>query len=221
MAHEMDIDGFLGHKTSGGGKSNYLGNWKNREGDKKRQPVPLPPKCVDTWLHRKCGIVSIWRHNLPRKVVRENKDTKEQETLFWSGNYVCHETEELLKQQFKRSKETGKREVPPKVCGICKFIEWVREQVIAGDLDWKDEVFRFEPDEGDVQVFHAGGLYGAFSGELDDSEKKELRAAKIFVKEAWKEKCMANANYVFRVVDHDNPSRASRWPSKPRSSVTR
>jgi hypothetical protein len=208
MAKEMGIDDFLGHRTSSGGGSNFLGNWKKREGDSKRTPVPLPPASVDTWLHRKCGIVSIWRHNFPRKVVKEDKDTKEKEIKFWSGNHVCWEHEDLLKQQFKRDRDTGRRIAPPKVCGICKFLEWLQEQVAEGNISWTDEAFRFEPDEDDPIILHVGGMYGAFGAkDMSDEQKKELRKAKIFLTDAWKENVNAKASYVFRVVDHDNPDK--------------
>src|SRR5574343_424745 len=110
---ELDLDGFLGHKTGAGG-GNLLGKWKDRDGH-----------IVDTWLHRKSPIVVMWRHGFFKLVQREDKQTRRQKVEVWGDNLVCHEAEDVLRMQNKRD-DDGRRKVPPQRCPFCKLIEWVR-----------------------------------------------------------------------------------------------
>jgi len=192
MADET-IDDFLSHRTSEASGGKYLSDWKKR-------------KKITTWLHTGIKPKVLWRHGgIPRVVSRENRNTGEQEVQLWGGQWVCHEREDVLKKQYKYN-DDGSRTVPPKVCPLCKLIAHVHAMVQSGDLSWTDTIFQFDADDSSKSVtIHAGGLYNAFGRDLDDQQKLELKRAGISPRESWKETAMAKANYMFCVVDHENP----------------
>lgn len=195
----LSLDDFMGHKTSAP-RGEYLEsakNWPLVEGSKP------PVKGVNVVLHTQNSIYVLWRHGVPR-VVADKKDA--DKLSIWNGNYVCFENEDVLKQQFKRH-DDGTRKLAPKSCGICKMNEWVYQQIINNKLPWTKEVFRFEATSSqDSRVIHAGGMCNLFGrNDLADDEKAELKKHGIFLKDAWKENCNAKANYMFLVVDYDNP----------------
>jgi hypothetical protein len=190
------IDSFLNHKTSdrSGG---FLSKWRKKDQTSK----------IDTWLHRKRVPVALWQHNLPRLFVKADKDTGENVTLVWGGQYNCWEDEKVLKKQFHR-KDDGMREVPPLRCPVCRLVEHVRDMVDNNEIDWTKVVFRFQGDK-DIKVIHAGGIYGGFNAEKDDmtaEDRKKLSNAGISLKDSWQENAYAKCNYVFCVVDQANPS---------------
>ena len=58
-----------------------------------------------------------------------------------------------------------------------------------------------------ASTVHVGGIFNAFGRkDLSDEEKKELRAASISPKFAWKENAQAKCSYMFCVVDNDHVS---------------
>lgn len=193
MATQLNvIDDFLSHRSSDANGGAYLRGWKKN-------------KRVNIWLHQKKPIIALWRHGgIPRVFTRTDKDTDEQSVEVWGGEWVCHEDESVLRKQYRRRPD-GERENPPKRCPICILNETVRRMIDDGALSWTDEVFKFEAtDDKKTIVLHAGGMLNAFSGKLEDSEKRELRTAGINQREAWKENAQAKLHYLFCVVDNDN-----------------
>lgn len=194
MSEAMSLDEFLGHKTSDmGAGSNFL-RWTNR-------PVPT----VDVWLHTRAPIVSIWRHSFPRIVERKD-DSGGSHNEVWGGSWNCWEGEYVLRRQYFRDREDGSRQYPPEICPFCKVIEFVRSRVEQGDIDWIEPVFKFEVGDKSDRVIHAGGLYNAFgSKNLTTEQLAELKRARIYRTETWKENAMPKCSYIFIVVENGSP----------------
>ncbi len=189
----MSLDAFLGHKTKEGGSTQYLRGWRRRT-----------PPAVDIWLHTKAPIVALWQHPWPRIHTREDKETGAKTREVWTGSFTSWETEEVVRRQYSRDKNTGNRKTPPEKCPMSLMLEEVRRLVVAGELGWTDELFRFEGDDpARAVVLHAGGMYGDYSGELTNEQKDQLRKAGIHRNNAWQENMMSKCNYLFRVVDND------------------
>lgn len=191
----MSIDEFLDHSTGGGGRSNFLGNWRKKD----------PPK-ITVWLHTQAGFVARWVHNWPRIVVRQDKDTGDTRREVWGGQWVCHERELILRKQRFRD-ENDVREYPPEVCPLCKTIEIIRSAVATGELSWVEPVFKFTGDNDEHEyIITAGGLYNAFAAkDLTPAQKGEMRRAGIKASEAWRENAIARCQYTFVVVDNAHP----------------
>lgn len=195
MAKEFNtIDEWLGHRGTERGGGGYLGKWKD-DGH------------IDVWLHRRRLPVSLWQHQFPKPNVFEDKETGEPRKVFWGRAHNCHEDETVLKKRFRRRRGDDAREVPPVSCPICLLAEALRDMVRSEKIRWTDRVFVFKgatnPD--DNVTLHAGGIYGAFAGKLDDDELDDLRDAGIKPSEAWKENCLVKENAVFCVVDNEHP----------------
>jgi hypothetical protein len=74
-------------------------------------------------------------------------------------------------------------------------------------LDWTTPIFRFVgDDESKAVVVHAAGIYNGFGGDLTPDEVAQLKKARIFRTEAWRENLMAKLSYAFAVVDNANIS---------------
>jgi hypothetical protein len=200
---DLDMDGFLDHETSTGGqRGKFLRGWK------KRPPaVPVkngPTGEVNVWLHTRVMFASLWIHNLPRVVNRKNRQTGEETIEIWGNSWNCWEHEDVLKDN-KRDWNTGERESPYKICPVCKMIEFLREAVRTGQLQPHDPVFRFHT-PSEERLIHAAGIYnGLDSKGLTPEQVKGIADAGIKLSMAWREAGTAKCNYVFSVVDHDNP----------------
>jgi len=192
----MDLNAFLGHSSTVSTRGKYLNKWKKNN----------PPQ-VDVWLHTKALIQSLWQHGIPRLFEKEDKATGEKTIEVWSGSWVCWEDEEVLQKQYLRDRDTGARAYPPCICPVCKLIEYVRDAVESGELSWTAPLFRFAgSDPSKTLIIHAGGLYNAFGrSDLTEKDKEELKQARIYRKDAWRENAMAKLSYVFSVVDNANP----------------
>ena len=189
----MSLDEFLGHKSSERGAGGKILNWRKRK-----------PAAITTWLHTKANLVALWRHGWPRLVDFERDGAKSVEV--WGGTFNCHEQEDVLKRQYKRTND-GDRIAPPQVCPICLLAEYLRQQVQAGKMAWTDPVFRFEGDNPDqTNVLTAAGIYNGYSGDLSRDEVADLRRAGIRRDEAWKQNAMAKCSYVFSIADNDAPA---------------
>ena len=101
---------FINHKSSSFGGS-YLTGWKKRE----------PPE-INVWLSLMAKPLPIWRHAMPKLIVRESRETREIEKFVYNVRYLCFEEEALLKKQYARNKD-GSREAPPLACPLCRLIE--------------------------------------------------------------------------------------------------
>lgn len=178
-------ESFLGHSgsTSAGG---FLKNWKD-EGE------------VELVLHPRGSIAALWAHRWSRI----DKD-KEDKLKIFPMRFNSMETEAVLKRQHFRNSD-GSREVPPVVCPFSLTLEWVREMIEDGKIDWTDEIFKFETPKDDL-IIHAGGFTGLFQkNNLSEAQYDELKKARISRKEAYKENGGCKLNYVFVVVQYALP----------------
>lgn len=178
-------EGFLGHSgsTSSGG---YLDNWKEA-GE------------VDVVLHPRGSIAALWIHRWHR--IGEDKEKKPK---LMPMRFNSMEDEKLLKKQHFRNGD-GTREYPPVICPFSLTLEWVREQIEDGHIDWTDEIFKFETPKDDA-IIHAGGFVGLFQDrKLTDDQLAELKKAKIVKSEAYKEDSRAGLRYLFQVVKYEAP----------------
>lgn len=191
----MSIDEFLDHSTGGGGRSNFLGNWRKKD----------PPK-ITVVLHPAVGFSARWAHNWPRIMTRQDKETGATRLEVWGGQWVCHERELILRKQRFRD-ENDVREHPPEVCPLCKTIEIIRGAVASGELNWLEPVFKFQGDDSDHDyIITAGGIYNAFtSKDLTPQQKGEMRRAGVMASQAWRENAMARCQYTFAVIDVAHP----------------
>lgn len=197
MSKSLALDDFLGHETKSGGSSNFLRGWRKRK-----------PPIVDVFLHRKSGIIALWQHNVPRIYEKKVDGGGKPQMRVFGGSWNCLESEDVLKKQYRRERDTGERTVPPVMCPVCRTMEFFREAYGAGVLDFAAPLFKFVGDDpAETQVITFGGmcnLYG--SDKLTDSEKAAMAKANVKLKEAWKENIYAKCNYLFVVADADNPA---------------
>lgn len=187
----MDLDAFLGHRTSSRGPSTKTINWKKRD-----------PAEINVWLHTRAPYVALWRHGWQRIVEREKDGEKAREV--WSSPFNCWESEETLQYQNVRS-DDGRRKVQPKVCPMCRTIETVRNMVIDGKIDWLEPIFAFEGDDPSKRVvLTATGMFNGWPKEMSREQKSDMQRAGLRLTETWKQNTMAKCNYVFTIVDHDD-----------------
>lgn len=206
MSEFNSIDDFLGHSGSGGGGGRYLKNWKKKGS-------------IRVWLHTKRLPIASWKHNIPNLVVFEDRDTRETTKAFWGRDMNCWEDELFLKNQYGRD-EAGKLEAPPRKCSLCRLIDVVAQAVANGELDWTDEVFRFEgaTDSKNDRVIHAGGMTNLFGKkDLSEAQKKQLRAKEIYPSQEWAQNFHAKCQYVLAVVDNDDPGAGVQIASQAQS----
>lgn len=189
------IGKFMQHRTSMGGNfASFVGDWK-KTGD----------HSIIVWLHRKFEIEPLFLHNIPNLSVREDKETKAITKKIYPGNWRCWDEEAIVKTQYNVD-ANGRREVPPS-CPVCKLIDYVRVEVESGRLVDTTPLFKFDGDETS-QVLHAGGLFNHWRDvEVGTKEHERIRNAKISLKEAFKENICAKGQYLFLVVDHNNPGK--------------
>ncbi len=151
------------------------------------------------WLHPKSEIEFVWRC-----VWRSLNSDKTKVKLFrWNS---MEDPKILEKQRYKN--DDGTYERSPKIDPFMLLTEWVNTQINAGNIDWCDEIFKWEPDgDGDDVVVHAGGFTGKFQdSELTKEERKEMRTkAGMTQANAFMENAAANEETVVVLVDNDNP----------------
>lgn len=207
MSDINTIDDFLGHNGSGGGgRGKYLKNWK-KDGS------------LRFWLHTKQLPVASWKHQIPDLVVFDDRDTKETTKAFWGKDKNCWESEKFLRQQYARDPD-GSLDISPNHCSICRLIDVVAKAIAKGELDWTDEVFRFEgaTESKNNRVVHAGGLTNLFSKKnITPAEKSQLKSKGILLTEAWGENFHAKCQYVLTVVDNDDIGAGVQIASQPQS----
>lgn len=191
----MGLDDFLNHKSTDYKGGSYLKNWR-----KKTPPI------IDTWMHTRSKIASLWQHKQPRIVEFIDKDTKEQKVMVFGGDWTCWEAEEVLQKQRHRDEESGRRIKPPTICPMCLLQEWVYEQITSGELDWTKVVFRYEAKDSEhPTIIRAGGMLGMFGKKnMSEVELQQLKKAKIDRSKVWMESQLPKLSYVFSVVDNDN-----------------
>jgi len=195
-SRSLAMDQFLGHTTKSGGGSQFLRGWRKRT-------VPA----VNIVLHTGAPIVALWQHGIPR--IFEKKDDKSGEItrVVFGGNWNCLEDESVLVKQYRRDHDTGERVLPPVVCPVCRLLEALRILYADEQIGFADDVFRWEGDDPkDVQVLTLGGMLNLYgNNRLSNEEKEAMRDAGIKLTEAWKENAWSKCNYLFTVVDSDEP----------------
>jgi len=167
--------------------------------------------------------VSVWRHSFPRVTSwNDKKNGGKIKRAIMGQQYVSHESEDILKAQFFRDRESGLRQKPPKKCPFSFFLQWVQDAIDIGDLSWTRPLFRFEvtneTDEGpvtEVRLIHAGGIVGMFGKkDMTTDEKIELKNAGIILRVdgkpwegAWAQNATAKQSFVFPIVDDSAPDK--------------
>ena len=192
---ELSYEEFVNYKPTGGG-GDFLDSWKDEKEN----------RSIDVVLSRRAPVVVVWRHRTPR--VMTKKVDGVDKLVVADTNWVCWESDKVLKSQKWRSKQPPyQRMVPPEQCGICKLIEHVHNRVELGDLHWLQPVFRFDARDGNSpRVIHAGGVYNAYGKRnISQEEIAEMNAAGVFQKWAWKEDMRPKCSYVFRVAQYAHP----------------
>ena len=193
MSQFSNIDDFLKFRGSEGGGQKRLKDWKKKG-------------LFTFWFHTACMPSRVWLHKIPELVVRTDRNTQAPLKNVWGRQHVCHEDESILKKQKFTTKPEGRREHPPKRCGVCRVTDGIRNMIIDGRIKDTQIVFRFEgsdkPEEN--QVIHAGGLCNFWKRDLEPEEKARLNAAGVYASKVWAENMMAGLNYVFAVCDHED-----------------
>ena len=189
----MGIDEFLSHQPNQSGGGNKVLRWTKRT-----------PPALRFWLHCEAFITPLWRHGWPR-LVELDKDGS-RESHIWSGHFGCWENDHLVSQQYKRTRDGG-RVKPPRLCGMCLFLEHLRFRVDGGDIGWLDPVSVFDaPDDDTSTILVAAAMYNGIPKleKLDDDQKTELKEAGVRASESWQQNTMAKCNYVLVGVDEEN-----------------
>jgi hypothetical protein len=190
MAERLGIDDFLNHGEKSRGAD--FADWR----DKGK---------LTFWIHPKSSIWAVWFHRWYRPDSADGNPLTE----FKSMRMNCIEHPSINRKQNYRY-DNDEREVPPVICPHCLLIEWMRSEIAHGRLDWTKPVFRFG-DGDDAITLHAGGLTGLFSKkDMTDSELRSLSRAKIRRDEAWKENTRSGENYIFTIIDHDDPASGAK-----------
>ena len=207
MSGFNSVDDFLGHSgSSGGGGGKFLKNWKKNGS-------------IRLWLHTQRLPIASWKHSIPQLVSFEDRQTKDQVKAFWGRDMNCWEDEAFLRAQYKRQPD-GSLENPPKKCSICRLIDTVAQAIEQGELDWTDEIFRFEgaSDSKNNRIIHAGGLTKLFSKRnMTENEKISLKKAGIYISDAWAEDFHAKCQYVLAIVDQDDIGAGIQLTNQPQS----
>jgi hypothetical protein len=190
------MDQFLGHSSKSGGTGQFLRGWRKR-------PVPA----VNVVLHVGAPIIALWQHGIPRIFEKKDEKSGDVTRVVFGGNWNCLEDESVLIKQYRRDRDTGERVLPPVVCPVCRLLEALRVLYAEGKVGFSDDVFRWEGDDPkDVQVMTLGGMLNLYgNNRLSDEEKQAMKDAGIKLTEAWKENAWSKCNYLFVVVDYDEP----------------
>lgn len=213
---EMNFKEFMHTNIRGGGKNKFLKSWKKE-----------PPFSITIWLHTKAGIRKLNRHRFPRLNVQEVESggVKSAKIEVWSSNPTCLESAEVIKKQNYRDKETGRRDLPPVLCPICKMIDHVYMLIREGKLDWRQPIFKFEGNQPaskyNTQIIHAGGLCGLFgNSKMTDAQKLQLSQTPpewgaIYLSEAWREDIRTKSEYALTIVDENAPGEGLQVTIEP------
>lgn len=195
-SRSLAMDQFLGHSTKSGGTGQFLRGWRKRN-----------PPAVQIVLHKHAPIVALWQHGIPRIFEKKDEKTGEVARITFGGNFNCLEDESVLVKQYRRDRDTGERQLPPVVCPFCRLLEALRILYSVGQIGFADDVFRWEGDDPkDIQVLTLGGMLNLYGNKhLTDEEEDAMTEAGIKPSEAWKENSWSKCNYLFTVVDSDEP----------------
>jgi hypothetical protein len=193
MSEQDALQAFLTHRTSERG-SNFLKGWRKKGS-------------IVVFLHRRYIPRCVWVHPIPRVYVKQDKQSGASERKIFTGEWICWDPEAVVKARYRRD-DYGRRKTPPQSCPVCKLIDFVYEQVVTGKLDLAQPLFQFDAeDPRDTRRIHTGGFVGMYREEdLSPEEKQELSQARISIKDAYREKCVADPKYLMYVVDANDVS---------------
>lgn len=179
---EMGIDDWLEHGDYSGGKFFKI-DWKTK-------------KEYRVWFHPRSTIFVLWR------VVWKFVDDKGKLRLTrWNS---MEDPAILSKFNFKDDK--GYHEHSPQVDPFTKLIEFVDVSMKASKIGFVDEIFKFDPEDGEEETILAGGFTGEFQSKAtkeSDELKKMMRKSGVRRDEAFKHNCNAQPETVFIFVDND------------------
>lgn len=191
MAEELDFEQeFLDHSSTSKG-SGFLSNWKE---DGK----------IVVWMHQTAPIYSLWSHSWRRIDIGKGEDGDNPLAEIKNMRVNCLEKETLLKKQRFRE-DDGSREMPPVICPHCKSVEWVRAQIIAGDLDLCEPIFEFRAGT-ETETIYAGGFCGLFQKkDMTPEEKRDIKKRTgIRLDEAYMQNGFPRQQYVMAALaDND------------------
>lgn len=195
-SRSLEMGQFLGHTTKSGGGSQFLRGWRKRK-----------PAVVNAVLHTKAPIVALWQHGMPRIFEQKDEKTGDITRRVFGGQFNCLEDESVLVKQYRRDRDTGERVLPPVICPVCRLLEALRSLYADGVIGFADDVFRWEGDVNDEeQTLTLGGMLNLYdSDKITDDEKAAMKDAGIKLSEAWKENTFSKCNYLFTIVDADEP----------------
>jgi len=191
----MTVEDFLSYDSRA--RSEYLGaEWKKQG-------------WINIWLHRRSPFALSWQHGIPRIDVRDDPETRQPRRQIFNGRIRCLEEDDVLTNQYKRSKETGARVVPPIICPPCRMIEYVHDLVIRQELHWLEPIFDFDVGDPMSRVYlRASGMWNGYKpARLNDEQKQEMADCGISPMYGWKENMQAGLKYIFCLVDHDDPAK--------------
>lgn len=192
-SHEMSLDDFLGHSGSAGG-GGFLEKWKE-DGE------------IDVFLHPRGLPAALWAHSWYKITTYTDKKTSREITKVFSDDFGCLETEAILRKRRFRT-DDDRREHPPAVCPLCILIEWVRDEINDGRLDWLTPIFEFEVPGEPKTIVRAGGFCGLFKEPkqgFSEEDQEALKSIGIKQSEVFKQEAMTRMQYIFRVVSVKDP----------------
>lgn len=148
------------------------------------------------WIHPKTGWDTIWRS------VLHTTDGKKNKIFRWNimeTHKICN------KIRFKE--EDGSFQHSPKQDPVLLLMQWVNMKIVAGTIDFTDEIMKFEPEEGDEKIIHAGGFTGMFqSQKLEKEQRAEMRKIGVRQDNAYQEDARPSEELVLIIVDNENPA---------------
>jgi hypothetical protein len=186
-----DLDSALNDR--GGKKSEYLKPW--RKSGK-----------ATIWLHTKAKFAKVPHHKW-FEIVQFTKRNDEDVSFVRFTRFNCHEPSDYVSISKDRDDDL-RRTHCAQTCPMCKMLEWVEDQVIAGKLSPDQEIFRFDDGEPDhLQVLHAAGASGLIGLEnAPERWKKICKKSRVLQKEPWNENLGLKLSHCFQVVDDSDPS---------------
>lgn len=192
-ADGMGLGEFLSHRTNAG-SGEFLAPWREQGSTK-------------IVLHPNAGFHALWNHNWPRVITVQDRETRDDKLIVVSSRFVCHDPETLARKA-RYTDDDGRREHPPLVCPMDFMLDWVAGEIADGRLDWCAPVFEMKcDDEERCVVLHAGGMIGLYGKrDLTKDQRREMKAAGISMKTAWREKAAVRCQYLMQVVDVADPS---------------
>lgn len=190
---DLDVDSFIKNRTRGAFDDNLITEKHLKDAGS-----------LTLWLHAKAAINVRWCHQWWKRIQVDDKQTGRKEWRCFFTRINSHERDDqVLINQYRRKK--GQRVYAPEDA-FGKLCESIYQAVRAGSLSWVEPLVRFDSDRRDeIKIVRAGDFYGGFGDrDLDDDQLEELKAAGVFVKDAWKQSLSASARYAFCVVNEDD-----------------